>query len=106
MEERVVLSYIYDVSFSTPHQNQGAMNSLAPLSQVESVAVNDQDCGQGNNAWWKNEKVKVKVRRNLREPRFCFQTRSDIDVLDDGYKWKKYGQKVVNNSLHPRSYYR
>nr|GMD62138.1 probable WRKY transcription factor 12 [Ipomoea batatas] len=52
------------------------------------------------------DKGKVKVRRKLREPRFCFQTRSDVDVLDDGYKWRKYGQKVVKNSLHPRSYYR
>ena len=49
-----------------------------------------------------SEKNKVKVRRKLREPRFCFQTRSDVDVLDDGYKWRKYGQKVVKNSLHPR----
>ncbi|MQL75237.1 hypothetical protein Taro_007620 [Colocasia esculenta] len=53
-----------------------------------------------------SEKNKVKARRKLREPRFCFQTRSDVDVLDDGYKWRKYGQKVVKNSLHPRSYYR
>lgn len=44
----------------------------------------------------------VKIRRKLREPRFCFQTRSDVDVLDDGYKWRKYGQKVVKNCLHPR----
>ncbi|KAF8398798.1 hypothetical protein HHK36_014657 [Tetracentron sinense] len=48
-----------------------------------------------------SEKSKVKVRRKLRGPRFCFQTRSDVDVLDDGYKWRKYGQKVVKNSLHP-----
>lgn len=52
------------------------------------------------------EKGKMKVRRKMREPRFCFQTRSDVDVLDDGYKWRKYGQKVVKNSLHPRSYFR
>lgn len=38
----------------------------------------------------------------MREPRFSFQTRSDVDGLDDGYKWRKYGQKVVKNSLHPR----
>ncbi|RWV94032.1 hypothetical protein BHE74_00012408 [Ensete ventricosum] len=49
------------------------------------------------------EKGKVKVKRKMREPRFCFQTRSDVDVLDDGYKWRKYGQKVVKNSLHPRT---
>ncbi|RRT57385.1 hypothetical protein B296_00014303 [Ensete ventricosum] len=50
------------------------------------------------------EKGKVKVKRKMREPRFCFQTRSDVDVLDDGYKWRKYGQKVVKNSLHPRNH--
>ncbi|MQL89026.1 hypothetical protein Taro_021604 [Colocasia esculenta] len=49
---------------------------------------------------------KVKARRKVREPRFCFKTMSDIDVLDDGYKWRKYGQKVVKNTQHPRSYYR
>ncbi|XP_015899582.2 probable WRKY transcription factor 24 [Ziziphus jujuba] len=39
-------------------------------------------------------------------PRFAFQTRSVDDILDDGYRWRKYGQKSVKNSLHPRSYYR
>lgn len=49
---------------------------------------------------------KVKARRKMREPRFCFQTMSEVDVLDDGYKWRKYGQKVVKDTHHPRSYYR
>ncbi|XP_056159102.1 probable WRKY transcription factor 13 [Syzygium oleosum] len=49
---------------------------------------------------------KIKGRRKVREPRFCFKTMSDVDVLDDGYKWRKYGQKVVKNTQHPRSYYR
>ncbi|PKA64502.1 putative WRKY transcription factor 13 [Apostasia shenzhenica] len=47
-----------------------------------------------------------KVKRKVREPRFCFKTMSEVDVLDDGYKWRKYGQKVVKNTQHPRSYYR
>ncbi|KAG2586560.1 probable WRKY transcription factor 12 [Panicum virgatum] len=47
-----------------------------------------------------------KARRKVREPRFCFKTMSDVDVLDDGYKWRKYGQKIVKNTQHPRSYYR
>lgn len=65
-----------------------------------------------SNLWWGASSScdvkmkKVKVRRKLREPRFCFQTMSDVDVLDDGYKWRKYGQKVVKNTHHPRSYYR
>ncbi|KAJ8426438.1 hypothetical protein Cgig2_001697 [Carnegiea gigantea] len=39
-------------------------------------------------------------------PRVAFYTKSDEDVLDDGYKWRKYGQKSVKNTVHPRSYYR
>ncbi|KAM0976349.1 hypothetical protein FF1_019323 [Malus domestica] len=53
----------------------------------------------------KMKKMKA-IRRKVREPRFCFKTLSDVDVLDDGYKWRKYGQKVVKNTQHPRSYYR
>nr|AMQ46231.1 WRKY7 transcription factor [Panax ginseng] len=33
-------------------------------------------------------------------------TKSEIDNLDDGYRWRKYGQKAVKNSPFPRSYYR
>lgn len=45
---------------------------------------------------------RIKGRKKVREPRFSFKTMTDVDVLDDGYKWRKYGQKVVKNTLHPR----
>ncbi|KAL7131464.1 hypothetical protein ABFS83_12G004500 [Erythranthe nasuta] len=54
----------------------------------------------------KTKKINKAGRRKVRDPRFCFKTMSDVDVLDDGYKWRKYGQKVVKNTHHPRSYYR
>lgn len=41
-----------------------------------------------------------------REPRFAIKTRTDVDIMDDGFKWRKYGQKAVKNSPHPRNYYR
>ncbi|KAI4311468.1 hypothetical protein MLD38_036362 [Melastoma candidum] len=44
--------------------------------------------------------------RKITRPRIAFQTRSADDVLDDGYRWRKYGQKAVKNSTYPRSYYR
>nr|USN24510.1 WRKY transcription factor [Panax notoginseng] len=40
------------------------------------------------------------------EPRIVVQTRSEVDLLDDGFKWRKYGQKVVKGNPHPRSYYK
>ncbi|OIW20526.1 hypothetical protein TanjilG_14055 [Lupinus angustifolius] len=44
--------------------------------------------------------------RAVREPRVVIQIESDIDILDDGYRWRKYGQKVVKGNPNPRSYYK
>ncbi|ESQ54635.1 hypothetical protein EUTSA_v10027010mg [Eutrema salsugineum] len=44
--------------------------------------------------------------RATREPKVVVQTTSDIDILDDGYRWRKYGQKVVKGNPNPRSYYK
>ncbi|PKI60327.1 hypothetical protein CRG98_019263 [Punica granatum] len=49
---------------------------------------------------------KLKGGKKVRRPRFAFQTRSQVDILDDGYRWRKYGQKAVKNNKFPRSYYR
>ncbi|XP_057493466.1 probable WRKY transcription factor 57 [Actinidia eriantha] len=51
-------------------------------------------------------KVRKKGQKRIRQPRFAFMTRSEVDHLEDGYRWRKYGQKAVKNSPFPRSYYR
>ncbi|XP_031122555.1 probable WRKY transcription factor 57 isoform X1 [Ipomoea triloba] len=51
-------------------------------------------------------KVKKKGQKRIRQPRFAFMTKSEVDHLEDGYRWRKYGQKAVKNSPFPRSYYR
>ncbi|OMP08368.1 DNA-binding WRKY [Corchorus olitorius] len=45
-------------------------------------------------------------KKGTRKHKYAFQTRSQVDILDDGYRWRKYGQKTVKNSKFPRSYYR
>lgn len=49
-----------------------------------------------------NEAISVSGSRTVREPRIVVQTTSDIDILDDGYRWRKYGQKVVKGNPNPR----
>ncbi|KAJ0237967.1 WRKY transcription factor 3 [Hirschfeldia incana] len=46
------------------------------------------------------------LNRTVTEPRIIVQTRSEVDLLDDGYRWRKYGQKVVKGNPYPRSYYK
>ncbi|XWS55463.1 hypothetical protein CRYUN_Cryun09bG0002200 [Craigia yunnanensis] len=53
-----------------------------------------------------NEGVIGSGSRTVREPRIVVQTTSDIDILDDGYRWRKYGQKVVKGNPNPRNYYK
>ncbi|KAH7682937.1 WRKY transcription factor 2 protein [Dioscorea alata] len=44
--------------------------------------------------------------RAAHEQKVVVQTNSDVDILDDGYRWRKYGQKVVKGNPNPRSYYK
>ncbi|XP_010535225.1 PREDICTED: probable WRKY transcription factor 10 [Tarenaya hassleriana] len=48
----------------------------------------------------------IGATRAARRPRIIVQTTSDVDVLDDGYRWRKYGQKIVKGNPNPRSYYK
>ncbi|KAL3527875.1 hypothetical protein ACH5RR_012531 [Cinchona calisaya] len=38
--------------------------------------------------------------------RVAFRTKSKLDIMDDGYKWRKYGKKMVKNSPNPRNYFK
>ncbi|CAM8996740.1 unnamed protein product [Rhodiola kirilowii] len=46
------------------------------------------------------------LQNTVVEPKIIVQTRSEVDLLDDGFRWRKYGQKVVKGNSHPRSYYK
>ncbi|KAJ1689573.1 hypothetical protein LUZ63_013728 [Rhynchospora breviuscula] len=67
----------------------------------------EENGASGSSGSSSKEKGKGTGRgKKATRPRFAFQTRSANDILDDGYRWRKYGQKAVKNSAYPRSYYR
>lgn len=49
---------------------------------------------------------KKKLQKRNRLPRIALVTQSENERLEDGFRWRKYGQKSVKNSPYPRSYYR
>ncbi|XP_028776012.1 WRKY transcription factor 44 isoform X2 [Neltuma alba] len=54
-----------------------------------------------------NQSNEVAVaEEGLVEPQVVVQSSTDSEVLGDGFRWRKYGQKVVKGNPHPRSYYR
>lgn len=119
---------IQDQSYAT--HGSGQMDSAA-TPENSSISVGDDDIDQGSQKSksgggagggddfdedepeakrWKiegeSEGISAPGSRTVREPRVVVQTTSDIDILDDGYRWRKYGQKVVKGNPNPRSYYK
>ncbi|GAA0146396.1 DNA-binding transcription factor [Lithospermum erythrorhizon] len=88
------------------NNNNSANNNLMHMSSNASLTsmTNNVNGGDIQNA----NQIKGKFRKGKKyePPRIAFHTKSSEDILDDGYKWRKYGQKSVKNSSHPRSYYR
>ncbi|XP_031482489.1 uncharacterized protein LOC116252399 [Nymphaea colorata] len=41
-----------------------------------------------------------------RETRVVVHSTNEKDSMDDGYRWRKYGQKIVKGNPNPRSYYK
>ncbi|KAI5072666.1 hypothetical protein GOP47_0012772 [Adiantum capillus-veneris] len=73
----------------TDHENPSA-EKAAPLETTKK----------------QSEKTKKKGQKRHREPRVALVTKSEVEHLEDGFRWRKYGQKAVKNSPYPRSYYR
>ncbi|KAK8532610.1 hypothetical protein V6N13_131924 [Hibiscus sabdariffa] len=96
--------------------NQPATPNSSSISSASSEAVNDEHAKVGDqeedqqktkkNDGGSRLKPKKTNQKRQREPRFAFMTKSEVDHLEDGYRWRKYGQKAVKNSSFPRSYYR
>ncbi|CAK9187625.1 unnamed protein product [Ilex paraguariensis] len=93
--------------------NTPATPNSSSISSSSTEAANDdqqaktvEEEEQDQEKTKKELKPKKKNQKRQREPRFAFMTKSEVDHLDDGYRWRKYGQKAVKHSPFPRSYYR
>jgi len=93
------------VSKNEEHSNStdGGGNVERNSRHVGEDPSTGRDGGRGEADAFVGHKKREKRERR---PRYAFQTRSQVDILDDGYRWRKYGQKAVKNNNFPRSYYR
>ncbi|KAF3448624.1 hypothetical protein FNV43_RR09337 [Rhamnella rubrinervis] len=85
---------------STKYDDGNLASSSPSQAQIESELA---EANPGKS------KAKLVARTNKKAnipPRIEFHTKSATDILDDGYRWRKYGHKSVKNNIHPRSYYR
>ncbi|XP_009629179.1 probable WRKY transcription factor 51 [Nicotiana tomentosiformis] len=73
-----------------------SISSSGSYSNPTPSSANNIKCTKGVK---KYNKVDAKSR-------VAFRFKSDLDVLDDGFKWRKYGKKMVKNRPNPRNYYK
>nr|QCV57352.1 WRKY transcription factor [Fagopyrum tataricum] len=93
------------VSSSSTEGGAGGSNDHRKEKDQQVQGSEDNHLGAEDSTSKKGGKGKKKVEKK-KEPRVAFMTKSEIDQLEDGYRWRKYGQKAVKNSPYPRSYYR
>ncbi|KAI5073317.1 hypothetical protein GOP47_0011330 [Adiantum capillus-veneris] len=107
----------FDDSFLLPGLRQDGLSGTSEVSCASLTSNDEDDYGEASIACEnvdnehdskrrRIENEPEKPFRTMREPRVVVQTVSDVDILDDGYRWRKYGQKVVKGHFYPRNYYK
>ncbi|KAL8054402.1 hypothetical protein ABFS82_05G137300 [Erythranthe guttata] len=78
--------------------NEIMMNSGASgISSSSSSSIHEGNITRDSGSGREKKEIREKV---------AFKTKSEIEVLNDGFKWRKYGKKMVKNSPNPRNYYK
>ncbi|KAJ6811878.1 WRKY transcription factor SUSIBA2-like [Iris pallida] len=75
-------------------------------NSIQDEGANDDDPESKRRKMETTTFDATQIGKPNREPRVVVQTMSEVDILDDGYRWRKYGQKVVKGNPNPRSYYK
>ena len=73
-------------------------DNFIQIPEVKELVQNGRFVGSETEIKSGNQKKEKKIKK----PKYAFQTRSQVDILDDGYRWRKYGQKAVKNNKFPR----
>lgn len=91
--------------------SQATHDQISGSSEGEEVGDAETIVDRNDEPESKRRAIEVQTSeaassRTVAEPKIIVQTTSEVDLLDDGYRWRKYGQKVVKGNPNPRSYYK
>ncbi|OIT37599.1 PREDICTED: probable WRKY transcription factor 4 [Nicotiana attenuata] len=104
----------YSLRMKDQESSQATHDQVSGSSEGEEVGDAETIADGNDERESKRRAIEVQTseaassasHRTVAEPRIIVQTTSEVDLLDDGYRWRKYGQKVVKGNPYPRSYYK
>ncbi|KAL4280511.1 hypothetical protein GQ457_03G028910 [Hibiscus cannabinus] len=82
-------------------------HSISLLTRAESVEVSQNQAASDYDSPCCKKRPVTKEKRGCYKRRKAEQTRTVASAtVEDGHAWRKYGQKQILNSEHPRGYFR
>ncbi|KAK1365640.1 WRKY domain-containing protein [Heracleum sosnowskyi] len=114
-DHNMSLNNIYNSHDKSKQQNESLLELMVsmggPAAAATSTNIVSDDSSKKSSSHdhlssSSNDVDENKEKNKNKKCRYAFQTRTQVDILDDGYRWRKYGQKSVKNNKFPRSYYR
>ncbi|XP_073066621.1 WRKY transcription factor 44-like [Primulina eburnea] len=105
---------------ASPRINETVMDVLFDGSASTSNDADKGEWEEGSEALeaeddgFKSKRRKCQIQslkacsaeKGTPEPGNGVQNNADSDIIGDGFRWRKYGQKVVKGNSYPRSYYK
>ncbi|KAL9328158.1 hypothetical protein ACSQ67_003161 [Phaseolus vulgaris] len=82
---------IEPVAAASSRSNNQSVSSSSSEDQPEKSTVSDEKPPEIPS------KGKKKGQKRIRQPRFAFMTKSEVDHLEDGYRWRKSYYRCTNS---------